>query len=240
MSQSLKAVLGASIVIGLIGCVTWLPDIPGTWHRTARWIALAMVLLPIPVLVWANKRSEKAPEFLWKLGATPFERDGFCFLIVPEKHENKPCLTIHYQNQYGGRCEATVGIGTTWTLFSKYPNIKGFSVGLKLQPGEYGFATFAVPFPPNIKGKTASLDVSASVKYPDGRGKLLRFRNGLEVGAADCSFWKEGLQALGAAAGSLIFTQPARMKLSVPFDGDSAVTEVTQVRSRSIWSSQSS
>jgi len=195
-----------------------------------------MVVIPIPVLIWANKRSEKAPEFLWRLGVTPFERDGFCFLIVPEKYEGKPCLTIHYQNQYAGRCEATVGIGTTWTLFSKYPNIKGFTVGFRVGPGEYGFATFTLPLPPNIKGKTVSLDVSASVKYPDGRGKLLRFRNGLQVGAADVSFWKEGLQALGAAAGSLIVTQPARIKLSMPFDGDSAVTEATQVRSQSIWS----
>jgi len=147
--------LGASIFLGAIGCLAWLGGAPGeTWHLTVRWVALALVLLPIPVLFWANHRAANVPEFLWTLGATPFERDGFCFLVFPEEVDGQPCLSVHYQNQYSGRSEALLVIQPAQGLLTRGDSRLGVRVLIKAGSAEYGHLSIAMPFPRNSRGKT--------------------------------------------------------------------------------------
>lgn len=96
-------------------------------------------------------------------------------------------------------------------------------------------ALFPWAIPQNLQGKTVSLSLYAGVKYPDGRGTLLRYRDGLRVGAVGTDAWREGLQIAGAIGGALVISRPARIKLTLPSGVSLSKQDVIVADTKTIW-----
>jgi hypothetical protein len=237
MKESLKSMLGGIVFLGCLGAITWLVDPPQgeTWQYKVRWISLAMILVPIIVLIWATLRKDKAPDFLGKLTKRYFERDGFCFVLVPEVRDGVCWLTAYFQNRYEKPCRASIVLKPSSFFFKSNEQTKNLAMGVACEGAAFGKISAPWPVPLESQGKEASLDVAASVEYSQGRGKLLRYRDGLRVGAAKTDFWREGLIVLGAMTGSIVINKSARTKLLLPKNVASELPESPQTKTEIVW-----
>ena len=48
-------------------------------------------------------------------------------------------------------------------------------------PAAFGYATIPTPIPAHYQGQRITFEVGATVWYPEGRGKMVRFRCGIAV-----------------------------------------------------------
>jgi hypothetical protein len=87
-------------------------------------------------------------------------------------------------------------------FFKTQANVVQVAVGISCDAAAFGKASIWWPVPEEAQGKEVSIDVAASVKYPTGRGRLLRFRDGLRVGAVGADLWREGIRMIGALSGT--------------------------------------
>jgi hypothetical protein len=86
MSESRRAILGFSIVIcAFVAFFAWLADFgypPLVW--AARILSPVAFVWIIVALILDLREKDGAPDFIRQQGLSPFERDGFCFAIVPK------------------------------------------------------------------------------------------------------------------------------------------------------------
>ena len=186
------------------------------WQYTLRWIGVAMLVVPIPILVWAQFRKDRIPDLLSRTLPRFFERDGFCFAVVPEAVDGSCRLAIYFQNRYERPCQAVIVLKGSQFLFRRQADVGSVNLGIACPAAAFGKSSIQWIIPAEAQGRQISLDVVASVKYPDGRGKLLRYKDGLRVGAAGTDVWREGLQIMGAMGGAIVFHKPARISFTLP------------------------
>jgi hypothetical protein len=224
MNESIKASLGLVVAAcALIGIIAWLPGPTNEVSNVTWWLRIGcpafgvICLLP---LIWAQTRKDKAPNFLARITPRYFERDGFCFAIVPCVSKGECSMQIYFQNRYDQPCSAQILIRSSSGLFSGRANLSDIALGLTCEPAAFGRSTIPWSIPIDLQGKSVSLSLFGSVKYPSGRGTLLRYRDGLRVGALGADFWREGLQIIGAMIGALVICHllsRALCELNLPF-----------------------
>jgi hypothetical protein len=86
--------------------------------------------------------------------------------------------------------------------------------------GAFGVVSIPVPLPRNVQGRRQAFDVGASVDYPEGRGRRLRFRDGIFL-RANSQFrdsFRTGVTLLGTLAGGVVLSSPAKITLDLPTD----------------------
>lgn len=220
MSESIKATLALMVAaFVLAGIIAWMPQMTKEISTLIWWLRIIcpiLALLCLAPLVWAQTRKDKAPDFLARVSPRYFERDGFCFAIIPRVTAGNCFMQIFFQNRYERPCSAQILIRGSTSLFSGRPDLKDIALGVSCSPAEFGCSTIPWPIPQELQGKSVSLSVYAGVKYPNGRGALLRYRDGLRVGSIGADMWREGLQIAGAIGGALVVSRPARIKLNLP------------------------
>ena len=86
-----------------------------------------------------------------------------------------------------------------------------------------------------LQGQTISLSVYAGVNYPQGQGKLLRYRDGIHVGAVGMDFWREGLQIAGAMLGTLVLSTPAKIKMPLPAGIATSSNGIVAAETQTLW-----
>jgi hypothetical protein len=239
MNESIKAILGVIVAAcALAGIVAWLPSPTNEVSSVTWWLRIGCPILGVVCLaplVWAQTRKDKAPNFLSRITPRYFERDGFCFAIVPQVVNGKCSMHIYFQNRYDQPCSAQILIRASSGLFSGRPDLSDITLGLTCGPTEFGCSTIPWTIPENLQGKIVSLSLYAGVKYPNGRGKLLRFKDGLRVGAVGTDVWREGLQIAGAIGGALVISRPARIKFTLPSGVSSSKQETISAETKTIW-----
>ena len=238
MNQSIKAVL-ALIVIGsvLFAIIGWLPtDVdPDSFVFWARIVCPILAVLCLVPLIWAQTRKDKAPNFLVRVSPRYFERDGFCFAVVPSVSNNRCSMQVYFQNRYSGPCRANVLIRASSGLFSGKPNLSDIRLGISCGPAEFGCSTIAWAIPEHLQGQKIALSLYASANYPNGRGALLRYQDGLRVGSLGADVWREGLQIAAAVTGSLVISRSARISFILPKGVDGAIQETIAVDTKILW-----
>jgi hypothetical protein len=217
MNESIKATLGFITAICVMGGFMFWGTDPPSHEVWAMRIVFPMVgVACILVLVWAQTRKDKAPDFLARMTRRYFERDGFCFCLAPKANAGQCEMHVFFQNRYERACSAQILVRSTSTFSGAKADLPEIQFGVSCGPAEFGHATLPWAISPRVAGKTVSLSVYAGVKYPDGRGALLRYRDGIRVGAMGMDFWREGLQIAGAMVGNLVISRPARVKFTLP------------------------
>ena len=235
MNESIKATLGLVVAVCvLVGIMVWAIEPSDTiW-----WLRIGVPLLGaacLGILIWAQTRKDKAPDFLRRLTSSYFERDGFCFAIVPQVTNGHCVMQIYFQNRYERPCTAQILVRSSCGLFSGKADISDVSLGVSCESGAFGRSTIPWPIPKNLQGRPISLDLAASVNYPGGRGTLLRYRDGLRVGAVGINFWREGLQLAGALGGALVISRSARLKLTLPSGVSDSTSEAIAAHTEMLW-----
>ena len=238
MSESIKALVALVLVICLVcGFIVWLPggDMPASIIFYLRYGCPALAAGCLAFLVWAQTRKDKAPDLLARISARYFERDGFCFSIVPHISNRQCSMQVFFQNRFSNRCEAQILIRPTSSFFSATVNLPDIALGISCGPGEFGCSTIPWAIPEKLQGKQISLSLYAGVKYPNGRGGLLRYRDGMRVGSVSTDVWREGLQIAGAVVGALVISRPARINIILPKDVISEMQDSIIAETKVIW-----
>lgn len=239
MNESIKAVLGLVIAAcALVGIVAWLPGATNEVSVVTWWLRIGCPILGViclAPLIWAQTRRDKVPDFLSRITPRYFERDGFCFAVVPQVANGNCTMHIYFQNRYDRPCSAQILIRASSGLFSGRPDLSDVALGLSCGPAEFGRSTIPWAIPNELQGKTVSLSLYAGAKYPNGRGALLRYRDGLRVGAVGTDAWREGLQIAGALGGALVISRPARIKFTLPSGVSASRQDAITADTKTIW-----
>ena len=232
MNESIKATLGLIIAAcALTGIMAWLPGATNEVSTLRWWLRVGCPVLGIVCLaplIWAQTRRNKVPDFLAQVSPRYFERDGFCFATIPQIVNGDSFMQIYYQNRYERPCEAQI-------LIRASSGLSDISLGVSCNSAEFGCSTIPWHIPQYLLGERVSLSLYAGVNYPNGRGTLLRYKDGLRVGAVGMDFWREGLQIAGAVGGALVLSRPARIQLTLPSGASANTRETISVETRTIW-----
>jgi len=239
MNESIKAVLGLIVAACVLtGIISWFPIMTNQVSKVTWWLRISCPLLAViclAPLIWAQTRKDKVPDYLARISPRYFERDGFCFAIVPQVANGDCTMHIYFQSRYDRPCSAQVLIRGSSRFFSGRQDLSDITLGLSCGPAEFGRSIIRWAIPENLQGKTLSLSLYAGVKYPDGRGTLLSYRDGLRVGAVGTDAWREGLQIAGALGGALVISHPARIKLTLPSGVSASKHDSITADTKTIW-----
>ena len=196
-----------------------LPDLDEETNHFLRVGSTVIALLCVVVILWAATRRDRAPDFLRRLFGNSFERDGFCFVLVPNLAGDVFVLNVYYQNRYARPCRARVVLmRRTMPPSGRVP----WPVDIECEGGVFGVARIPWSIPACFQGACHTFDVYATVDYPQGRGEMLRFKEGGSVGAPPVKpFSLMGILqkvpvVLAACVGVLMWSNPATLKLNVP------------------------
>ena len=203
MGESLKATLGGVIFLAAIAAaIVWfakgIPATPLIW--SLRLLLPLIVIACAALLIREARRADLAPDFLRRFMGKPFERDGACFGIFSSARDGICYLNIAFQNQYERPCTLrVVAQGPTKSFSMSKREFAGVSIDIPCPGAAFGLVRVPMAVPRALQGRNQVLEVAAAVQYPQGAGRLLRFKNGLRVGKANAS----GLGSAGLTIGLL-------------------------------------
>lgn len=238
MGETQKVLLTfAFIVSGLVACVMWFNSVP-TEVTVGMWawrIGLSFVsIVSLFTVLWALRRKDKAPDFIRQLYGPPFERAGLCFCVEPMVIEGVFGFRVWYQSRYANRCRARIVLCPKGASFTEKSGAKNLHIGLEVDPGGFGYVVVPFGVPQGVQGKKRSLHVAASVDYPDGKGDMVRFTDGMNVGTISGSV--EAAMFIGAiAAGSLLLQSPALVEVGLPTGVSPEVPAGIEPRQVALW-----
>jgi hypothetical protein len=233
MSESVQAVLAFLMIIGMVGSfMTFMSDHPN-WGAFAG--MLALLLGSLGVLLWSLLRRDKVPDFLKKTPGPLLERNGFCFKILTKAVKGRCYLDLHFQSRYDRPSRAIVVLQPSRGFFLLRPGLASMTVEIECPAGGYGVTSVPWPVAKKFQGKRQSLDVGADVLYPEGRGAMIRYRGGAQVGTAGHDTWRTILTIAGAMGGVIVISRPARVKLRLPADVDESVDDDLPITTKVVW-----
>ena len=238
MNRSLKSAVALFALVFIVGSVVlwWggLGGSPRTWLlRVVFGVgALGTVLL----LVWAEFRKPKAPDFLLRLAPSYFERKGFCFSVGTTVRDGVCHVQVPFQNRYERPCEAQLVLKPALGFLLTRKKMQNMTVRILCGPGAFGIAEIPLPVPEKYQGKAATFEIGAAVKYPKGKGKMLRYRDGLEVGPVkfNSTLGQVGTLA-GLFVGMAIVSHPARANFALPESVAERLPDDTPVEIKTLW-----
>jgi len=219
MGQSFRATLWALLIFSsLTALMFWAVPASPTEHGIwwIRIISLSICLVSLSLLIWSATFKDKAPDYLAGICPKYFERDGFCFGIGPEGQDRHARLSFYYQNRYERPCEGTIWLVPIRVAFKDISGLPEFKVTISCAGGEFGKKSCACGLPIRFRGEAILWDVAAQTKYPSGRGKLLRVRDGVRVGT-EIRFggFRQIIRFLGFFL-HLHTEKPTRLKIKFP------------------------
>jgi hypothetical protein len=219
MGQSVKAILQLILIIaGITALVLWTDDsIKPTLEVTFFRIAAPAVSLLIVVVLWRNsRRKETLPDHLAKASRSYFERDGFCFAFVPIVQDGVCLMQIYFQNRYARACNARVVLQPpVKSLGIRRLPIPGIDVDIDCDGGAFGVCRVPWPIGAAMQGKKVAFEIACATRFAQGRGKLLRYREGLRAGTPGSG------RNVAATAGLLLVgvvsvSRPATVTFTLP------------------------
>ena len=240
MGESFKAVCSLLLIVALIAAAGgWVDDRPNATTWVLRLGGPAVALLILGFLVKLQRRPDQAPDLLRERFGTYFNRDGFCFVFVVEARDSVCFLTTFYQNHRDVPSAGQLALRPASGFFLTRPNLDTVTLNIDCEPGEFGYVQMPLRIPVKLQGKTQSFEVGASVTYPAGRGKRLRFHDGLFLRANSRfgSTFRTALVLAGAAGGAIVLTRPATIKIALPAGVATDIDDAADAPvSRKLWS----
>ncbi|MFO0851317.1 MAG: hypothetical protein U0871_22585 [Gemmataceae bacterium] len=178
----------------------------------------ALCVLAVGIFFKVRLRPDEVPEYLGRCLGTYFNRGGFCFAIRPVVAEGVCTFEVYFQNQYENRCVGRAALRPARGFLLGRARVDAVLVEIDCGPAAFGVARVAVPLPPAVQGRRQRFEVGASVEYPDGKGRRLRFGDGVTL-RANSNFgdkFATGLLVAGAVTGQIVYTSPATATIDLP------------------------
>ena len=222
MSESIKSVSTLIMIVGtVVSLLAWIvADRPDATTWSFRIGAPITVLLSLGLILKINRRPDLEPDYLRSLNGfgTYFNRDGFCFAFVVTPVNGIAYIDAYFQTQYDKPCIGRIALRPARGFFLTRANIGAITFEVECPPSGYGFARIAIPLPKKLQGKRQSFEVGASARYPEGKGRRIRFHDGVLL-RSDTNFGNSFgtlLTITGAATGSIILSKPATVTVTLP------------------------
>lgn len=228
MGESMKTLCVFAMLVGIVVAgVAWTMDpSPLIWGLRLGMGALGIGSFVAVVL--SLTRKDREPDYLRQVARNYFNRDGFCFVPRAASTEGVAFLELYFQNQFEKPCEAMVALRPARGFFLNRPKFEAIAIRVPCEGGAFGVARLAIPVPTKMQGKRQRFEVGASVAYPDGKGRRLRFFDGIFL-RANQKFgdaFSKTLTVAYLAAGGIYLASPATAEIALPanvdedFEGD--------------------
>ncbi len=178
-------------------------DAPRNPAWTILWISGLVGCGVMGYRVWF--RPDKVLDVLGELGLDYLEREGLCFVLLPEVKDGRCGMTVIYQNRYSEPCSAEI------LLRPKYESAKDGLKRLRFRVAceGAGAGSTSVPWsvPEVCQGRRIVYQIGADVAYSRDRGEMVRFRDGQRVGP---------VSEVEADALVQVLQSPAEIELAIP------------------------
>lgn len=201
----------------------------------ARIVTLACFLVPIAIMIWVKRLPDVVPDFLSKISSNYFERDGLCFILAVEATQSRARMVVYYQNRFDRPCDVKIFVAPTPKAFIDLEGLPRFEFEISVREGEFGKQSLVWSVPSRFQGHGVLWDVAAKVKYPLGRGNLLRGQNGADVGERLISQGEVAIKAIGSLMHVHSAERMARVELPMPSGGASDVRQPADLQQETIW-----
>ncbi len=221
MGESTKAVSALILIVASIAtAVAWFLDRPDTTTWAFRIGSPILALASLGLILKLNARADLVHDYLREHAGSYFNRDGFCFALVPHVVDQTAYICAYFQNQYDQPSIGRIAVRPGRGFFMGRANIDAITYEIHCAPAAFGIARIAVPIPRKLQGKRQSFEVGASVEYPNGKGHRLRFHDGvfLRTNTKFGSAFGTALTIAGAAGGAIILSKPATMTMELPLE----------------------
>lgn len=246
MHDHLKAAASLAMLLGVVAAIVGLvlamgPPLPQPF-RALKWLIASagpVMIVCGALLLWRlSHRPDEAPDFLRSMFKDqfrrPFEAGGVCFVVIPESGGGVAELHIFFQNRWEAPCQARITIRRDHGFAWSHKKMEIATVRFWCEGGSFGLVRVPIGVPRALQGKRKRLAASASVGYPQGRGRMIRFKAGKRVGSGDIGAGTiaaahllggvaGAAMAAHQAAGQFRMTYPAGVAEEVPPDAEVAV-----------------
>lgn len=221
MRESVKASLAfVCLVSAVVSAILWFGLDRATTVGPLWLLGVPLVgLASLVTLLRMQFARDKLPDFLSQIEKRFYERDGFCFAVLPSVADGLCWVNIFFQNKYERRCQAVVLLRPSFGFWLTTRDIQNVMVTIPCEPAGFGQVSVPLPIPQQYQGKRQRLDVGASVKYPEGRGQILRFRDGMRVGKHNFhNAASVHLAVTLLTLGQVRLSKPATLTFTLPTD----------------------
>ncbi|QDU75236.1 hypothetical protein Pan97_22650 [Bremerella volcania] len=238
MRESIKAFLALLMIIGLIAAVfAWAHDRPDqtTWvFRIGGPISSALAL---GLLLRLHLRRDLEHDYLRSVLGTYFNRDGFCFGFIVRPINGVAYIEAYFQSQYDQPSVGRIALRPARGFFLTRANIDAITFEIECPASGFGFVRMAIPIPEELQGKRQSFEVGASVQYPNGKGRRIRFYDGIFL-RSNSDFgdsFGTALALAGTATGMIVLSNPATTKVPLPRKVSDSLSESAVPQINVLW-----
>ena len=188
------------------------------------------------ILIREARRKEILRDLLLETSPDYFEHDGVCFNFVPAVDRRIFWIKLFFQNRYERSCNARFVLRPHIRLTTGKQSFETIDIDVVVEGAAFGVVTIPIALPIEAQGKLIHCDVMSETSYPAGRGKLLRYRSGIQVGSPSLfSAGRAGLAVLGLFAGAIVTSRRAQLSMRLPTDVSESLSEELQTESELLW-----
>lgn len=225
------------IVATLIALICIFHDRPDDLTRQVLAVSSIVVAIAAIALLKRIFRVDLLPDYLSSMHKEFFNQGGFCFSIEAQARDGICHFVTHYQNQYLRPCIGRIALRPAPGFFLNRSNICSVTFEVQCDAGAFGIVSAPIAIPKEVQGKRESFELGVSVDYPNGRGKRVRFREGLVV-HRDSTFRNSvgtTITVLNALIGQIEWRSPDRLTLALPNDVTEELPPSAITTSRTLW-----
>jgi hypothetical protein len=238
MGESTKAVCALLMVVGVIAAaLAWTADRPDATTLGFRVGGPVTAILALGMILKLHLRADLEHDYLRPLTGTYFNRDGFCFAFVVTAIDGLAFMDAYFQTQYDRPSLGRIALRPARGFFMTRAKIDSITFEIQCPPAGFGFARIAIPIPEKLQGKRQSFEVGASVRYPEGKGRRIRFHDGVFL-RSNTNFGNSfgtALTVAGAATGSIVLSKPATATIDLPIGVTEDIPGNLVSKTKTLW-----
>jgi hypothetical protein len=238
MREFIKLVCVLLIATGGIAApIAWTDDKPNAVTWSIRLGGLVVVAVGVLLFLRVHFCRDVVPDFLHRLSNSFFDRGGFCFAFDVKVVDGVCLLNTYFQNRHAGRCHGKIALRPARGFFMSRPTFEAIGIVIDCEPAAFGVARVPIPVPASSQAKRMTFEVGASVDYPDGKGRVLRFRDGivLRTNSNFGNAFGTSLAVAGLLTGQLVLATPATITLELPAEVAEDVPADRPVEVQTFW-----
>jgi hypothetical protein len=217
--------------------VAWTDERPSFAVSLLKYACPILSVLAIASFLKLHFRADMVPDYLRQQFRTCFNRGGFCFAFRPTSVDGVCYLEIYFQNQQDKPCTGRIALRPALGFFLGRAKMETVAIEIICEPAGYGVARVAVSVPAQLQGKKQSFEVGSCVNYPNGKGRTLRFRDGIVL-RANSDFGNTTGTALaiaGALTGQIVYVSPATVAFELPGGVAEEVSAQLKPEIKTLW-----
>jgi len=216
MNRSVKSLLALVILIGLGASIAGFFGYGLTGAPLWVWASAIVVVVTTAALLRAEFRRDLYPDLLRQHAKQYFEQGGLCFAIAPWVLDGHFAWHILFQNRYERPCESVIHFRPTKFLPFGSPGPAEVRATVHCEGGAFGRMFVPAALPTELQGKTQRFELAARTNYLQGKGRMVRFRDGMAVGKSQLNILDTTVSVLSILALHPHFRRPATIKVLLP------------------------